>query len=72
MGTVGIFEGQPFSSFDLPEALLDGTAFLDGRGVMHFVNELLCELTGYARGELVGQSVHMLISKRHGRTQRMA
>ena len=72
MGTVSVFEDQPFSSLDLLEALPDGTAFLDDRGVMHFVNELLCELTGYARGELVGQNVQMLIPKRHRRAQRMA
>jgi diguanylate cyclase (GGDEF)-like protein/PAS domain S-box-containing protein len=45
----------------LLEALPDGTALLDGHGVMHYVNAELAYLTGYTRKELVGQNVQMLI-----------
>jgi diguanylate cyclase (GGDEF)-like protein/PAS domain S-box-containing protein len=45
----------------LLEALPDGTALLDGHGVMHYVNAELAYLTGYTREELVGQNVQMLI-----------
>jgi Amt family ammonium transporter len=46
---------------NLLEALPDGTALLDGHGVMHYVNAELAYLTGYTREELVGQNVQMLI-----------
>jgi diguanylate cyclase (GGDEF)-like protein/PAS domain S-box-containing protein len=45
----------------LLEALPDGTALIDGHGVMHYVNEELTLITGYARDELVGQNVLMLV-----------
>jgi Amt family ammonium transporter len=45
----------------LLESLPDGTALIDGHGVMHFVNAELAYLTGYTRDELVGQNVQMLI-----------
>ncbi len=45
----------------LLEALPDGTALLDGHGVMHYVNTELATLTGYRRDELVGQNVQILI-----------
>jgi diguanylate cyclase (GGDEF)-like protein/PAS domain S-box-containing protein len=49
----------------LVEALPDGTALLDERGVMRYVNELLTELTGFSRDEVVGHSVQMLVPARH-------
>ena len=45
----------------LLEALPDGTALIDGHGVMHYVNSELALLTGYAHDELVGQNVQLLI-----------
>ena len=45
----------------LLESLPDGTALIDARGVMHYVNSELGYLTGYSREELVGQNVLMLI-----------
>src|ERR1700691_1950857 len=45
----------------LLEALPDGTALLDGHGVMHYVNAQLAYLTGYSHDELGGQNVAMLI-----------
>ena len=45
----------------LLESLPDGSALIDGHGVMHFVNAELANLTGYSREELVGQNVAMLI-----------
>ncbi len=46
------------------EAMPDGTALIDNLGIMHFVNDELSQLTGYARGELVGQNVQMLVPSR--------
>jgi len=45
----------------LLEALPDGTALIDGHGVMHYVNAELASLTGYTHDELVGQNVQLLI-----------
>jgi diguanylate cyclase (GGDEF)-like protein/PAS domain S-box-containing protein len=45
----------------LLEALPDGTALLDGRGVMVYVNTELANLTGYERDELMGQNVQILV-----------
>lgn len=45
----------------LLEALPDGTALIDGHGVMHYVNAELAFLTGYSHDELVGQNVQMLV-----------
>src|SRR5580704_3533816 len=45
----------------LLESLPDGTALIDGHGVMHYVNTELAHLTGYTHDELVGQNVLMLI-----------
>jgi len=55
---------QSLAWHDLLEALPDGTALLDGHGVMVYVNENLCDLTGYDRDELVGQNVQMLVPPR--------
>ena len=54
-------EDHSLSWQNLLEALPDGTGLLDHHGVMHYVNELLCQLTGYTREELVGQNVQKLI-----------
>jgi diguanylate cyclase (GGDEF)-like protein/PAS domain S-box-containing protein len=45
----------------LLEAMPDGTALIDRDGTMRYVNGLLSDLTGYAREELVGQNVQMLV-----------
>ncbi len=45
----------------LLEALPDGTALIDVRGVMHYVNSELAFLTGYTRDELIGENVQILI-----------
>lgn len=47
------------------EALPDGTALVSEFGVIQYVNDLLCRLTGYSRGELEGQNVQMLVPERH-------
>jgi diguanylate cyclase (GGDEF)-like protein/PAS domain S-box-containing protein len=53
---------QPSISWQsLLEALPDGTALIDGHGVMHYVNAELAYLTGYTHDELVGQNVQILI-----------
>jgi diguanylate cyclase (GGDEF)-like protein/PAS domain S-box-containing protein len=54
-------EGLSISWPSLLEALPDGTALIDGHGVMHYVNAELAYLTGYTREELVGQNVQILI-----------
>ncbi len=54
-------EQLSFSWQSLLEALPDGTALIDARGVMHYVNAELAFLTGYTHDELVGQNVRMLI-----------
>ncbi len=54
-------EDRSISWQSLLEALPDGTALLDGHGVMRYVNSELAYLTGYTREELVGQNVQMLI-----------
>jgi diguanylate cyclase (GGDEF)-like protein/PAS domain S-box-containing protein len=54
-------EGLSISWPSLLEALPDGTALIDRQGVMHYVNAELAYLTGYAREELVGQNVQILI-----------
>lgn len=46
---------------NLLEALPDGTAIIDVRGVMRYVNAELVYLTGYTHDELVGQNVQILI-----------
>jgi Amt family ammonium transporter len=58
-------EDDSLSWQSLVEALPDGTALLDERGVMRHVNELLTVLTGFRRDELVDQSVQMLVPPQH-------
>ena len=54
-------EGVSISWQSLLEAMPDGTALIDSDGTMRYVNGLLSDLTGYAREELVGQNVQMLV-----------
>ena len=54
-------EEPPIPWQSLLEALPDGTALIDGHGVMHYVNEELTSITGFAREELVGENVLKLI-----------
>ncbi len=58
---MGFTDEHSLSWHYLLEALPDGTALLDGRGIMQYVNSELSHLTGYTRDELVGQNVQMLI-----------
>ena len=58
-------EAHPLSWNHLLEALPDGTALLDGRGVIHYVNGILTDMTGYTRDELIGRNVELLVPPRH-------
>jgi diguanylate cyclase (GGDEF)-like protein/PAS domain S-box-containing protein len=49
---------------ELLEALPDGTALLDERGEIRYVNQVLLTLTGYTREELVNESVEILVPPR--------
>jgi diguanylate cyclase (GGDEF)-like protein/PAS domain S-box-containing protein len=49
---------------ELLEALPDGTALLDERGEIRYVNEILLTLTGYTREELVNENVEILVPPR--------
>jgi diguanylate cyclase (GGDEF)-like protein/PAS domain S-box-containing protein len=49
---------------ELLEALPDGTALLDERGQIRYVNQVLLSLTGYARDELVDENVEILVPGR--------
>ncbi len=58
----GSFVAQHLGSWEqLLEALPDGAALLDERGVIHFTNSHLTKMTGYSRDELVGRSVQLLV-----------
>ncbi len=58
---MGFIDEHSLSWQSLLEALPDGTALLDARGVMMYVNSELSLLTGYSREELVGHNVQMLV-----------
>ena len=62
---VTVDSGEHLSWRSVFEALPDGSALLDGHGVMRHVNSLLAALTGYEREELEGQNVEMLVPARH-------
>jgi diguanylate cyclase (GGDEF)-like protein/PAS domain S-box-containing protein len=49
---------------ELLEALPDGTALLDERGQIRYVNDVLLTLTGYTRDELVDENVEILVPTR--------
>jgi Amt family ammonium transporter len=55
---------HPPSWNGLLEALPEPTALLDGRGIVHYVNGLLTNLTGYGQDELIGQDVQILVPER--------
>ncbi len=55
---------HPPSWNGLLEALPEPTALIDGDGVVHYVNGLLTELTGYEPHELIGQDVAILVPER--------
>jgi diguanylate cyclase (GGDEF)-like protein/PAS domain S-box-containing protein len=55
---------DPLSWHELLDALPDGTALLDEQDVIQYSNEVLSTLTGYAREQLIGQNVAMLVPKR--------
>lgn len=65
-------EDHALSWQHLVEALPDGTALLDERGVMRYVNELLTVLTGFRPDELIDQNVQMLVPPRHRNSQSRA
>jgi diguanylate cyclase (GGDEF)-like protein/PAS domain S-box-containing protein len=49
----------------LLDVLPDGVALVDESGVIRHVNEFLTTMTGYTHGEIVGQTVEMLVPQRH-------
>jgi diguanylate cyclase (GGDEF)-like protein/PAS domain S-box-containing protein len=49
----------------LLDVLPDGVALVDECGIIRHVNELLMKMTGYARDELVGQAVEVLVPSRY-------
>jgi diguanylate cyclase (GGDEF)-like protein/PAS domain S-box-containing protein len=51
----------PLSWHILLEVLPDGIAFVDGSGVIRYANDQLAAICGYARRELVGQTVDFLV-----------
>jgi len=51
----------PLSWHVLLEVLPDGIAFVDGSGVIRYANDQLAAICGYARRELVGQTVDFLV-----------
>ncbi len=55
------FEDSRLSLKHLLEALPDGIAFVDEYGVICYTNEGLEALSGYARDELIGQGVAVLL-----------
>ena len=61
---MSFFEDMTLPWQSLLEAMPDGTALIDSHGVIQYVNELLAQLTGYSRDELVGQNVEMLVPPR--------
>lgn len=63
---------HPPSWDGLLESLPEGTALLDGRGIVHYVNDLLCAMTGYEREDLIGQNVQLLVPPRHRKSQKRA
>ena len=62
---VSYFEGPPLSWHHLLEVLPDGIAYVDEHWVICHTNERLEALSGYARDELVGQAVEMLVPSRY-------
>jgi diguanylate cyclase (GGDEF)-like protein/PAS domain S-box-containing protein len=64
VGFTSFLDEHPISWDRLLEALPDGVALLDGRGMMHYVNDHLAAMTGYSREDLVGEDVKMLVPTR--------
>src|ERR1019366_4267624 len=56
---------DPVFSHHLLEAIPDGVAYVDEDGVICHANECLQALTGYARDELVGHAIEMLVPPRY-------
>ena len=50
------------------DVLPDGGALVDECGIIRHVNEFLMKMTGYARDELVGQAVEILVPSPYRRT----
>jgi diguanylate cyclase (GGDEF)-like protein/PAS domain S-box-containing protein len=67
-----VLAAHPPSWDGLLEALPEGTALHDGRGTIHYVNSLLCVMTGYERDDLVGQNVQILIPPRLRKAEKQA
>ena len=67
-----VLAAHPPSWDGLLEALPEGTALHDGRGTIHYVNGLLCAMTGYEREDLVGQNVQMLVPPRLRKAEKQA
>jgi len=61
---MGYIESPPVALNQLLEVVPDGIAFVDEYGVICHANKRLEGLTGYARDELVGQTVEVLLQSR--------
>jgi diguanylate cyclase (GGDEF)-like protein/PAS domain S-box-containing protein len=61
---VSYLKNNSLSWQELVEALPDGTALIDERGMIRYVNELLLTLTGYERQQLVDHDVQILVPSR--------
>jgi PAS domain S-box-containing protein len=61
---MGYIENPPVALNQLLEVVPDGIAFVDEYGVICHANKRLEGLTGYARDELVGQTVEVLLQSR--------
>ena len=59
-------DDQLLGLHELLEAMPDGVAVLDERGVIRDINEYLVLLTGFTREELIGEGIEFLVPPRHG------
>ena len=62
---IGFLDQYPLTWSRLLTVLPDGIAFVDEQGVIRYANEFFVGLTGYARGELVGQNIESLVPSSH-------
>jgi diguanylate cyclase (GGDEF)-like protein/PAS domain S-box-containing protein len=62
---VNHLDDRVISWLHLLDVLPDGVALVDEYGIIRHVNEFLMKMTGYARDDLVGQAVEVLVPSRH-------
>ena len=65
---IGFLDQYPLTWSRLLTVLPDGIAFVDDQGVVRYANEFFVGLTGYARGELVGQNIESLVPSSYRET----